>query len=215
MNAPGQGIVVWQQDTSSNTEIYSRRYSATGAWADSPEMVIRVASTGTIKSVVLDDRGTASLVWSRANGSGYQCAFSTQAFGGTWSTENLETDNLATSLYVEITETEPVVTVDGSGNVLVGWRKKISNNEFVPHLRWRIGNTWGPDVQIGLVTDMFSSSLAVGATTDGRAIAAWTYYQCAPDYRYADTICPNAKTWDNLSAASKAAWGTISASSYR
>jgi hypothetical protein len=215
MNSLGQGIVVWQQYTSSNTEIYGRRYSVAGSWEASPEMVIRTASSGTMKSVVLDDRGTASLVWSRANSSGYQCAFSTQAFGGTWSTENLETDDLATSLYVEVTETEPVVAVDGSGNVLVGWRKKISDTEFVPHLRWRIGNTWGPDVQIGLVPDMFSSDMALGVASDGRAIAAWTYYQCAPDWRYASTVCPTAKAWDKLSAESKAAWGTIFASSYR
>jgi hypothetical protein len=219
MNAAGQGIVVWTKFISGTSgyvdELWSRRYSVTGAFAAADELVLRTGSTGALKTIVLDSYGTASVAFSRAGGPGWQATVATQDVGGTWSTQGLETDNLATSLYVNLTEAEPAQALDGNGNLLVGWRKKTSDTEYVPNLRWRTGSTWGAAVELGKVLDLFSSDMQVAAADDGRSLAVWTYYHCDPQWQYAERVCPTAKATDKMSAASRAAWGTVVASSYR
>ena len=214
MNSLGQGMVVWQQMASSSTvDINSRRYSVTAGWDASPERVARVYSAG-MMSLALDSFGTAALAWSKASSGSYQATFSSEAYGSSWNTEPIETNDLATDMYTS-TDIETQIAIDGSGDVLVGWRKKISDTVFAPHSRWRSNNTWGPEAEIGMIPEMFSSDMRLAVTDDGRAVAAWTYYHCDPGSSHASDICPNAKTWDNLSAASKAAWGNIFVSAYR
>ena len=90
-----------------------------------------------------------------------------------------------------------------SSACLVGWRKKVSDTEYVPNFRWRIGNTWGSVVQTGLVLDLFSTALTLAVSDDGRAVAAWTYYHCDPGWTYASTVCPTAKASSQLGIAAK------------
>lgn len=219
MNAAGQGIVVWAKRVPSSSgyveELWSRRYSATGSWAADAELVVRASAAGTLKSVVLDKYGTANVAWSRTSGPAYQCTVSTQTLGGTWSTQGLETDNLATSRYSVVTEPEPVAALDGSGDLLVGWRKKISDTEYAPNLRWRTDDTWATVEQIGMVPDLFSSDMKVAAADDGRAVAAWYYYHCDPGWSEAEYVCPTAKDLDELSAESTRALWTVYVSVYR
>jgi hypothetical protein len=218
MNAAGQGIAVWAQTTTSPTvsfDIYSRRFTQTGSWASTPDLLMRTSGIGNLKSVVMDSAGTAHLAWSHDRPLGWQCAVSSQPLNGSWSTQDLENDNLATSQYVNITEVEPALALDANDNLLAGWRKKVSDTEYVPNFRWRIGNTWGAVVQTGLVSDLFSNNLALAASDDGRAVAAWNYSHCDPAWKYASTVCPTAKTSAQLSAATKSAWGTVHAAAYR
>jgi hypothetical protein len=213
MNAAGQGLASWQQEGASYTlSVIGRRYSASGSWASSPDSI----STGTwpgVMSMAVDSYGTATLVWSKPNKTGYQCMLSTQTVGGTWNTENVETDDLAPSHTDD--DLEPVVALDKAGNALVGWRKMVDNTTFANHLRWRYGNTWGPEAELGRVAEMFSNELHVAVSDDGHAIATWNYYHCDPNSNGADIACPGAKKWDDLSAAAKNVWGIVFASVYR
>jgi hypothetical protein len=214
MNAAGQGIVVWSQDTATATEVYGRRYSVTGSWAGSSDLVNR-ANASDDMSVALDGYGTANLVLSKANNIGYQATYLAQAVGETWSNaSSLESDDLAQN-HQTWSNIDPQVAVDTQGNVLVGWRKKTGDNEFVPHLRWRFGGTWGQDIETGKVLDMFANDMRIAVSDDGRAIAAWSYYHCYPDSTYASTRCPTAKADKDVSATSWAASGSVYAVVYR
>jgi hypothetical protein len=214
MNTAGQGMVVWQQPAgSSATDIYSRRYSVSGGWADSERVTRNSGWPGNTMSLALDSFGTAVLAWSKSS-VGYQATFSWEAYGSTWDTLGLETDDLASSYYTS-TELDPQIAIDGSDNVLFGWRKQITHTQYTPHFRWRTNNTWGSDTELGVIDDLFASNIRLGVTDDGRAVAAWTYYHCDPNYSHADIICPTAKSWDDLSAASKAAYEAVFVSVYR
>jgi hypothetical protein len=107
MNEVGQGIVAWVKSISTSSgsvyEFHGFRYPATGSWTSSADLVFRASSVGDRTALVLDSYVTANLAWSRANGPGRQCNVSTQSLGGTWSTQALETDNLATS-YSSLTD---------------------------------------------------------------------------------------------------------------
>lgn len=116
---------------------------------------------------------------------------------------------------MNLTEVEPALALDANDNLLAGWRKKVSDTEYVPNFRWRIGNTWGAIVQTGLVSDLFSNNLALAASDDGRAVAAWNYSHCDPAWLNASAVCPTAKARAQLSAATKSAWGTVHAAAYR
>jgi hypothetical protein len=62
---------------------------------------------------------------------------------------------------------------------------------------------------------MDATDMRLGVTDDGRAVAAWTYNHCDPGSSEADVVCPTAKTWDALSADSKAAFQAVFVSVYR
>jgi hypothetical protein len=215
MNAAGQGIVVWRQhlaNTNAIIDAYSRRYSVTGSWVSSPDLVYRDAVSGYM-SVALDGYGTANLVRSKTDNIGQQATYLAQAAGASWgSATKLESDDLAESNYSNIA---PQVAVDTIGNVLVGWCKKTGDNEVVPHLRWRFGSTWGQDLETGKVLDMLAYGMSIAVSDDGRAIAAWSYYRCSPNDTYASTECPTAKADKDVSAASLAAWYSVYAVVYR
>jgi hypothetical protein len=213
MNSAGQGIVVWQQPAGSTAlDIYSRRYSVAAGWDASSE---RIASPtwSMMMSVALDRNGVAALGWSKPTRNLYQAMYASEAYGLSWSTESLESDNLAPDL--TSTDIAPQVAFDGAGNILYGWQKKISDTVFAPHFRWRNGSTWGTEAEIGVVPDLFSKAMRLGVTDDGRAVAAWTYSHCDPAWSGAPKACPTAKSSADLSAGSKAAWGQIFVAVYR
>jgi hypothetical protein len=214
MNSAGQGMVVWQQPASSSaTDIYSRRYSVSSGWSDAERAARSSSWSGATMSLALDSFGSAGLAWAKASG-GYQATFSSEAYGSSWNTLGLETDNLATSYYSD-TDLETQIAIDGSDNVLFGWRKQINDTQYAAHFRWRTNNTWGVDTELGVIADLFATDIRLAVTDDGRAVAAWTYYHCDPGWSEAAVVCPTAKTWDALSTDSKAAYEAVFVSVYR
>jgi hypothetical protein len=214
MNAAGQGIVVWRQDSAAATEVYGRRYAVTGSWVASPDLVHRSNSSYDM-AVALDLYGTAKLALARGNNVGVQATYLAQAVGASWtSVESLESDDLAIPAG-NYTYIEPLIALDGNGDTLVGWRKKTGDNEFVPHFRWRMGGTWGQDLETGKVLDLFSTGMRMAVSDDGRAIAVWSYYHCDPTSTHASDVCPKAKDYASLSPAALAAIGSTYAVVYR
>lgn len=217
MNSSGQGIVSWREDAATASIFYARRYSATGGWAATTDQVDR-SSLAYKVSASLDRFGTANLVMSRGNAVGYQATFAWQPVGGSWSTEALEKDNqaVAPGYSGALVDLEPQIALDSQGNALAAWLKKVSDNEFVPHLRWRTAGVWGEDLEIGRVLDMFATDLQIAVSDDGRAIAAWNYYHCDSSVsNYASIICPTAKPMSNVSSESIAALSRVHLAVYR
>jgi hypothetical protein len=215
MNAVGQGMVVWQQPaTSSATDIYARRYSESTSWAV-PERVARTSgSPGETLALAIDSFGTAVVAWSKPSSVGYQATFSSETNGSTWNTLGLETDDQAPSYYGR-TELETQIAINGADNVLFGWRKKISDTQYAPHFRWLTNKTLSADTELGVIDDLSATDMRLGVTDDGHAVATWTYIHCDPGSSNASTICPTAKSWDELSTASKAAYEAVFVSVYR
>lgn len=212
INASGRGMVVWQQDgASSYDDIYARRYSTSLGWLGDAAMVAHVYVAGEM-SLAVNNQDTAILGWGRMTSSKYNAALSTQPPSEQWTTVNRETDNLAPG-YTS-TDIDPVVNLDGSGNILMSWRKKVDNSTIAPQLAWQINGTW-TQAEVGKVADMFAANIRTGVADNGQAVAAWTYYFCNPEASQNDGICPNAKKWDALAADSKAVWGNVFVSVYR
>ncbi len=212
INAAGQGLVVWQQRTaSSNLDIYARRYSTALGWTGEAESVAHVSWAGEM-SLAMGSTGTANLGWSRPTAMLYQATFSSQPLSGAWTTANRETDDKAPDL--TITDVEPQVAVGATGDVLMAWRKKVSDTAFAPHFAWQIDGTW-TEAEVGKIADLFAEHIRVGVADNGQAVAAWTYYHCSPISDRADKICPTAKQFSALDAATKAAWGNVFVSVYR
>lgn len=213
MNAVGQGMVIWQQPASSSvTDIYARRYSVTSGWDANPERAAR-GYPGATMALALNSVGTAELAWSNGAGT-YQATVSSQAYQSSWATLAIETDDKADVSYTN-NELEPQIALDGSDNVLVGWRKGINVTEYAGHLRWRTGNTWVTDTEIVAIPDLTTDNMRLGASDDGRAVATWTHYRCDPSSSTGWYECPNAKQWDALSAEAKAAFAAVFVSVYR
>jgi hypothetical protein len=212
INASGRGMVVWQQGgASSYDDIYARRYSTSLGWVGEAAMVAHVYAAGNM-SLVVNSQDTAILGWGKLSSSKFNAMLSTQPPSESWTTVNRETDNLAPG-YTS-TDVDPIVNVDGSGDLLMSWRKKIDNSTITPQLAWQIDGTW-TQAEIGKVADMFAAGIRTGVADNGQAVAAWTYYFCNPEADQNAKICPNAKKWDALAAESKAVWGNVFVSVYR
>jgi hypothetical protein len=215
MNDAGQGIAVWQQRNNMggtySLDLQARRYSVTSGWL-APDAVGRFSWAGQM-SMVLDAAGTAYLAFSRPTAQRYQAMFAWQPVVGDWTTLPMETDNKAP--YLTITDVEPQLALGPSGSLLMGWRKKLTDNEFAPHLRWRRDNVWDTETEVGVIPDLFSSVLSFGIADNGNAVAVWTYSHCAPNSNDYEKACPTAKTWEAMSPTSQTAWSTAYVSIYR
>jgi hypothetical protein len=215
MNANGQGVAIWAERRSSSyitADVFARRYSVSQGWDPEPPRLYAANFTGDL-AVDEDRYGTVSIGFSEPRAAGdYQATFSTQAVGGTWSTANIESDDLAPAYTT--TDIEPQVrTAFTTGDVLMAWRKRVDGSTFAPHFRWRRNGTWGVESEVGRIDNLYTSDLHIGVADDGRAVAAWTYYHCSYDSLHPDKCSDTPLS--SLPASTKAAIATLFVAVYK
>ena len=216
MNADGQGVAIWAETRLSAgytvADVLARRYSVTKGWDPEPPWLYAANYSGNL-SVDENRLGRVGIAWSQpATLNDYQAMFSTQTVGGSWSTSQLEIDDLAPGYTA--TDIEPQVrTALDSGDFLMAWRKRVDGSTFAPHFRWRRNGTWGVESEVGRIDNLYTSDLHIGVADDGRAVAAWTYYHCSYDSLHPDE-CSDAPL-SSLPASTKAAIATLFVSAYK
>ena len=216
MNANGQGVAIWAERRTTggyiSADVFARRYSVSQGWDPEPPRLYAASFSGDL-SVDEDGFGTVSIGFSEPRTVGnYQATFSTQAMGGTWSTANLESDDLAPGYTT--TDIEPQVrTAFTTGDVLMAWRKRVDGSTFAPYFRWRRNGIWAVESEVGRIDNLYTSDLHIGVADDGRAVAAWTYYHCFYDSLHPDK-CSDAPL-SSLPASTKAAIANLFVAVYK
>ena len=216
MNADGQGVAIWAERGSRSgyvvADVFARRYRVTSGWDPEPPRLYAGNYSGNL-SVDEDRFGTVGIAWSQSvTSNNYQAMFSTQTVGGSWSTSQMEVDDLAPD-YTS-TDIEPQVrTALDSGDVLMAWRKRVEGSTFAPHFRWRSNGAWGVESEVGKIDHLYAAEIRTGVADDGRAVAAWTYYHCYYDSNYPDRCADAPLT--SLPASTTAAISNVFVAVYK
>jgi hypothetical protein len=156
VNRKGEGIVVWTEASGSNTVALARSYNPSTGWS-SPTPPLVTSSTVATPAVVLDEQGTVTLVWQQHTASGGANLMGKRGtLAGTWSDVTiLETDNRAGHSGLVTDYAYPKAAIDGSGNIMVVWRKDLTEGTTTTYglyaARYASG-MWLPQVKLGQKT---------------------------------------------------------------
>jgi len=125
INKKGTIVAVWGEYASSSTTLKFKTYSPANGWATSSSTIGSINSAGSLVAV-LDESDMLTLAWRQPLSSGKYNTLSLRGkVNGAWGEVTpLETDNTAGPLSQE--NSAPQLAVDGSGNVIVVWRKEIN-----------------------------------------------------------------------------------------
>lgn len=174
MNANGEGVVVWAENATNSAVLNLAYYKPSSEWT-SVQKVIDGDEFFTLGSA-LDNNGNITVAWVQgfAN-SGHNVMAIHGKVGGTWGQPTaLETDNTAAGNYNEFAT--PMLAVDGFGNVLAVWQKKIDSTTYAAYARRLQGTTWQPEVKLGQKADHKTLWPRVAVADSGFGAASFVYY---------------------------------------
>ena len=125
LNKKGTVVAVWGETGSASTTLKSKTYNPTNGWASSASTIASISSAYSLVAA-LDESDTMTLAWQQLLAAGHYNTLSLRGkVNGAWGDITpLETDNTAGNNTKE--DSAPQLAVDGSGNVLVVWRKEIN-----------------------------------------------------------------------------------------
>jgi hypothetical protein len=179
VNRKGEGIVVWTESSGSNTIALARAYNPATGWS-SPTPPLVTASTVATPAVVLDEQSVVTLVWQQDTKSGGANMMGKRGtLAGTWSEPTiLETDNRAGHSGLVTDYAYPKAAIDGSGNVLIVWRKDLTEGTTSTYglyaTRYASG-TWLPQVKLGQKTGFDVPVYSLAVADSGLAAVTFKY----------------------------------------
>lgn len=179
MNRKGEGIVVWAEASGSNTVALARTYNPLVGWGSVSNPLV-IASTVASPAVALDEQGTVTLVWQQElDGGALNLMGMRGSVTGAWSdVAVLETDNRAGASNLTSEYAYPKVAIDGSGNILVAWRKNLSEGSTTTYgayaTRYAAG-TWAPQTKLGVKVGFDVPVLSVAVADSGFGAASFSY----------------------------------------
>lgn len=179
VNRKGEGVVVWTESTGGSTVMLGRTYSPALSWSSVTPPIV-TEDTVSAPALALDEQGNITLVWQQyLAAGGFNLVGMHGKIDGTWSkVAILETDNRAGSSTTKYNTADPKVAVDGSGNVLVVWRKDLSEGKTAIigayGTRYAAG-TWLPQAKLGLKTGLSAPYLALAVADSGVGAVTFRY----------------------------------------
>jgi hypothetical protein len=142
--------------------------------------------------VALDEQGSATVVWQQNFGGSLNLVGLHGNPTSSWSDAvPLETDNAAGSSGLTTEYAYPSVAIDGSGNVLTVWRKRVSATDATTYgaygTRFAAGK-WLPQAKLGLKTGFDVFNLNVSVADSGFGAAAFKYWSDTKNDPDADNV---------------------------
>jgi hypothetical protein len=177
MNRKGEAVFVWSGGTTSKQGLHARTYSPKLGWSSaSPE--INTASGMYEIVAALDEQGDVTIAWQQSTMSGTNMMGIHGSVAGSWSDITLlENDNKATYLMDHFGR--PKMAIDGSGNVLVVWRKDQSTSETnVTYGAYASGfsnGRWLPQFKLGQITGLDVPEFSLSVSDKGLGAVSYVY----------------------------------------
>ncbi|MEO8213910.1 MAG: hypothetical protein ABI560_11985, partial [Myxococcales bacterium] len=180
VNESGAATATWLQRSAGGTQLWGRRFVA-NAWL-APEMI----AMGGIEDdpvIAIAPTGSSLCTWGQALPINLNARASRHPVGtsATWEdAQDLETNNLTKpAVMFEYEYVGPTARMDGDGNAIVVWRKKVDTGRVVPYTA-RLGATataWLPAGGVPLHDDGTHTVevLSLAVSRNGTAIAVWAY----------------------------------------
>jgi hypothetical protein len=166
VDANGNGLAVWAQDTGSGNDIWSNRYAPGGGWGVAALVHADAAGPSNWPALAMNPAGEAMVVWVQDEGAGFERMWwAGYAPDSGWA----DADDVGTGA-VDPLAFYPKLTLDPNGHALTVWvqERAIWASRYVQDEGWGIGER---------ITNPQSSQEAVapqlGIDAGGRATALW------------------------------------------
>jgi hypothetical protein len=178
MNRKGEAVFVWSEGSNSQMGLHAKTYGPALGWSTASPAITTSSGMYHI-AAALDEQGKVTIAFQQALKSGAMNLMGIHgSVTGSWSDiAVLETDNLAS--YRTNHYARPSMAIDGSGNVLLAWRKDLGGEE--PNTTYgayasRFANgTWLPQVQLGVKTGLDVPYVNLSVSDNGLGAAAFSY----------------------------------------
>ena len=159
----GNAMVVWYEFDGSWTNLWARRYAASGAWGAATLIENDNAGGAAGHRVVMDAGGNAMVVWVQTD----SIRFNRYVVGSGWGTatriqgSNLSARNLD-------------IALDSAGSMLMAWAQHDGTTDSIYSSRLQSGTGlgWSTATLVETSTDG-ASQLSVGMAGNGNAIVLW------------------------------------------
>lgn len=179
VNRKNEGVVVWTEYTGGSTVLLARGHSPAGGWGTPTPPLVTEDSIGT-PAVALDEQGTITLAWQQYLASGgYNLVGKRGKIEGPWSEVTaLENDNRAGTSGTPNNEASPTLAVDAFDNIMVVWRKDLSEGKTATigaYARRYAAGAWSPEATLGLKTGLVVPYLDLAVAESGLAAVGFKY----------------------------------------
>jgi hypothetical protein len=165
----GTVIAVWTRSDGTNFRIQSSSRSPNGSW-QTPQTVSDPLISASGPSVAVDPSGNSVLAWTQSDGTNLRIYSAYRPSGGAFGAPGpVSTAGQDASA--------PVVSMDNSGNALVGWQRSDGSNLRVQtSIRTPgMGGTFSTPVTLSDPgQDAFEPKVAAGPSVDANGVAVWT-----------------------------------------
>jgi hypothetical protein len=166
----GTVISVWTRSDGTNFRIQSANRTPSGAWTTTPQTISDPGVSASGPALAIDSSGNALAVWTQSDGSNLRI---TAAFKPAGSAFGVPTFVSAAGQDASA----PDVSMDSSGDALVGWQRTDGTNLRV-QAAIRSPGAGGTFGQISTLSDPgqdgFEPKVAAGPNVDVNGVAVWT-----------------------------------------
>jgi hypothetical protein len=179
LNTAGVGTAIWLQNAASGRELVARRWDG-NAWRDPEQLATgSFIDSDPVPEVAVNDQGSSVAVWSQPlpNNSVVRARRHVAGSAAWDPVQSLESTSMVT-LTTDDYE-GPVVGMDGAGNAIALWRKRLAGGRNVVNTsRLAAGaTTWAPAEGMVLHDDgtLGAFVIGLGVSQNGSAMAVWYY----------------------------------------
>jgi hypothetical protein len=166
----GTVIAVWTRSDGSNFRIQSANRTPAGAWTTTPQTISDPGVSASGPALAIDSSGNALAVWTQSDGSNLRITAAFKPAGGAFGAPTFVSDAGQDA-------TAPDVSMDNSGNALVGWQRTDGTKlrvETAIRSAGAGGGFGGVSTHSDPGQDGFEPRVAAGPDVDANGVVVWT-----------------------------------------
>ena len=165
LDANGNGTAVWSRFDGSNWVVQAITKKFGENWQITTDTLSLPGQDANNPQIGVDPGGSATVVWSRSNGTNWIVQSSSKPYGGTWQAVPDDVSSLGLDARL------PQIAVDAGGTAIVVWESSNGEGTTILSSEKPLGATW---TSPGTVSHCEGAASAqVDVSPSGYAVAAW------------------------------------------
>ena len=162
----GMAVVAWRRSDGTSHQVQATTRVAYGPWS-SPVMLSTGGGDAWDPRVAVGSNGTATVAWSRSDGSNERVQAATRAPNGSWSSPVTLSDAGADAL-------NPQVVVAPDGEITAMWRSWDGGSDRIQASSRPLKGGWSSPATLSVSGNVYDPQMAVGP--DGMVTAVWSWW---------------------------------------
>ncbi len=163
----GEAVAVWEQSDGTRSNIWARRFTVAGGWADATLVETDGAGPAVRADVGIDDAGAAIAVWYQSDGTRNNIRASRQTATGAWSAPDFLESAAATAQF-------PKIAVGPTGPAIAVWHQSDGTATSIWANHYTVANGWEASGTLIETASGQALTPSIAIDGNGRGWAAWS-----------------------------------------